>query len=82
MMVQVGSKPVILVRQRDGFKAFSASCTHLGCLVKWDTGKKKFLCPCHAAEFDPNGNVLSGPPPAPLPEVTVKQVGNKVFLTA
>jgi cytochrome b6-f complex iron-sulfur subunit len=80
--VQVGSKVVIVVRGRTGFKAFSAICTHLGCLVNWDTGRHEFLCPCHAAVFDENGRVVSGPPPAPLPEYDVKEVEGKVFVSA
>jgi cytochrome b6-f complex iron-sulfur subunit len=79
--IQLGSQVVIVVRHRDGFKAFSAVCTHLGCLVKWDPAKKGFLCPCHAAVFDENGAVLSGPPPAPLPEYVVKEIGDKVFVS-
>lgn len=80
-MLQVAGKPVIVVRGRSGFSAFSASCTHLGCLVKWDGGRKEFLCPCHAATFDENGGVVSGPPPAPLPPYKVKEVGDKVFVS-
>lgn len=81
-MLQVGSKAVIVVRHRSGFKAFSAACTHLGCLVKWSAAQKLFLCPCHAATFDENGRVVSGPPPAPLPEFKVKEVAGKVFVSA
>ena len=40
IILQVGSLPVIVLRTRSGFKAFSASCTHLGCLVKWDESKR------------------------------------------
>lgn len=80
--IQVGSLAVIVVRKRTGFEAYSASCTHLGCLVKWDAGKKQFLCPCHAATFDENGKVVSGPPPAPLPQLKVKEVGEKVFVVS
>lgn len=80
--IQVGSQAVIVLRKRSGFEAYSASCTHLGCLVKWDAGKKEFLCPCHAAVFDENGKVVSGPPPAPLPQWQVKEVGEKVFVVS
>ncbi len=81
-MLQVAGKAVIVVRSRTGFRAFAASCTHLGCLVTWDTAKSVFLCPCHAAVFDENGDVVSGPPPAPLPELKVKEIGEKIYVTA
>ena len=80
--LQVGGMAVIVVRQRSGFKAFSASCTHLGCLVTWERGDDEFKCPCHAAVFDKEGKVVSGPPPEPLAEYAVKEVGEKVFVLA
>jgi cytochrome b6-f complex iron-sulfur subunit len=79
--IQVGSQVVIVVRQKSGYRAFSAVCTHLGCLVKWDADRKGFLCPCHAAVFDESGRVVSGPPPAPLVAYTVKEVGEKVYVS-
>lgn len=80
--IQVGGKAVIIVRERDQFKAFSAICTHLGCLVRWNESGKNFLCPCHAAVFDKNGKVVSGPPPAALPVYNVKEVGEKIYVSA
>jgi len=80
-MVQLGAEAVILVRQREGFAAFSAVCTHLGCLVKWNTEKGQFICPCHAAAFGPDGEVLGGPPPSPLPRLKVQEAGDKVYVS-
>jgi len=80
-LLQVGGKAVIVIRKRTGFAAYSAVCTHLGCLVKWDGGHQKFLCPCHAAVFDEHGAVVSGPPPAPLPPYQIKEIGEKVFVS-
>jgi len=56
-----------------GFLAMSSKCTHLGCAVPWDEDKKKFICPCHASQFDISGNVLSSPAPRALDlfEVTI-----------
>jgi len=56
-----------LVRHDDGgFLALSVKCTHLGCSVPWDKEQKKFICPCHASQFDITGNVLSSPAPRAL----------------
>jgi menaquinol-cytochrome c reductase iron-sulfur subunit len=44
----------------------SSRCTHLSCRVNWKEDLKKFVCPCHDANFDADGKVLDGPPPAPL----------------
>ena len=80
-MVQLGAEAVIVVRRRDGLAAFSAVCTHLGCLVKWNGDKGQFICPCHAAAFGSDGEVLGGPPPSPLPRMKVQEVGDKVYVS-
>lgn len=80
--LQVAGKAVIVIRAASGFTAFSASCTHLGCLVTWDADNKKLLCPCHAAVFGADGGVVSGPPPSPLPAYKVKEIGERVYVSA
>ena len=39
----------------------SATCTHLGCLVSFNTAERSWDCPCHGSRFDVDGNVLHGP---------------------
>ena len=54
--------PLIVINRRgSGFIALSRVCTHLGCLVGYDSFNSKLVCPCHAGEFDLEGNVLTGP---------------------
>jgi cytochrome b6-f complex iron-sulfur subunit len=51
-----------LARQQDGgFIALSLRCTHLGCAISWEEGKKRFICPCHSSAFDISGEVLNPP---------------------
>ena len=50
----------------DEVLVFSNVCTHLSCRVKWEAEKEAYTCPCHAAKFDIEGNVIDGPPPRPL----------------
>lgn len=47
-------------------QAMSATCTHLGCQVRWESEQKIFRCPCHGGVYDAAGNVVFGPPPRPL----------------
>ena len=52
--------------------ALSATCTHLGCQVRWEAEATRFRCPCHGGVFDANGQVLEGPPPRPLDRVETR----------
>jgi cytochrome b6-f complex iron-sulfur subunit len=73
--------PTVVIDYKGQLRAFSAVCTHLGCLVQWKKDERIFLCPCHAGKFDANGNVISGPPPKPLPQYGVKVVENEIKLS-
>jgi Rieske Fe-S protein len=53
-------------------RALSATCTHLGCQVRWDAKEEHFLCPCHGGVYDAAGKVLAGPPPRPLDSVDAR----------
>jgi len=79
-VVKFGNTSAIVIHTREGFVAFSAVCTHLGCIVKWDEEKGQIFCPCHAGFFDIKGNVVSGPPPKPLPPIPVAVVNGKIVL--
>jgi cytochrome b6-f complex iron-sulfur subunit len=81
-VVPVNDKPVIVVNTEQGAKAFSAICTHLACIVEWDANRQIILCPCHDGRFSPfNGGVISGPPPAPLPELPLTVEGDAIYVS-
>ena len=73
--------PIIVInRPQKGYIALSRVCTHLGCLVEFQKGADILLCPCHAGKFDLEGNVISGPPPQPLPRLALKVEGNSLVI--
>ena len=77
-----GSKPGILIKTASGdIKAFSASCTHLDCIVQYDPNQKAITCACHNGKYDLTGKNISGPPPRPLEEFTVNVKGDDITVT-
>jgi nucleotide-binding universal stress UspA family protein/nitrite reductase/ring-hydroxylating ferredoxin subunit len=66
-IVTTGDHKVAVYRDRDGIvHALSATCTHMGCTVKWNPTDKSFDCPCHGSRFSSTGQVLNGPASRPL----------------
>jgi Rieske Fe-S protein len=77
-----GNKPGILVRTASGeLKAFSATCTHLDCIVQYRPDMKMIWCACHNGQYNLSGHNVGGPPPRPLEEYTVNTRGDDVVVT-
>jgi rieske iron-sulfur protein len=62
-----------------GFVAYSAICTHLGCTVSWVANQETPVvsyaeCFCHNSIFNPaqGATVRAGPAPVPLAQIGVK----------
>jgi len=66
-VIRLHGNQVAIYRDVDGkLLARSPVCTHLGCIVGWNSAEKSWDCPCHGGRFHPDGQVLSGPPVQPL----------------
>lgn len=75
-------EPVVVVHTNAGqYEAFSARCTHLGCVVQYIESTPRFECHCHGSVFDSQGRNVSGPAPRPLAPFKVKVEGKSLFLT-
>jgi cytochrome b6-f complex iron-sulfur subunit len=63
-----GSFPLVVVRVDDATAtAPSATCTHQGCTLEFESSGKQLHCPCHNANFALSGIALSGPTMIPMP---------------
>ena len=66
-LIRRGLRKVAVYRDERGkLHERSAVCTHLGCIVDWNTAERSWDCPCHGSRFDPLGKVINGPAIAPL----------------
>ncbi|MEJ3657887.1 Rieske (2Fe-2S) protein [Actinomycetes bacterium KLBMP 9759] len=62
------------------FKAFSATCTHQGCVVE-SVADGAITCPCHGSVFAAaDGSVTDGPAPTPLPAKQITVSGTAITL--
>ena len=65
------AQAVITQPKKGQFKAFSAICTHMGCLV--DSITTTINCPCHGSKYSiADGSVVNPPAPKPLPPKTIR----------
>lgn len=70
VQMAVGAHQVLIYRENEqSVHAYSAVCTHEGCIVGVgaNTPDKPFVCPCHASNYDKlSGEPIAGPAPSPL----------------
>jgi Rieske Fe-S protein len=75
------TEKVVVTQPNSGdFKAFSAVCTHMGCIVS-TISNGTIDCPCHGSQYSiTTGAVVGGPAPSPLPSQAIKVTGSNIFL--
>ena len=75
------AEKVVVTQPTSGdFKAFSAVCTHMGCIVS-QISNGTIDCPCHGSRYSiKDGSVVAGPAPSPLPAEAIKVSGTSIVL--
>ena len=66
-IIRDGTKKIAVYRDETG-KVFkrSAVCTHMGCIVRFNSSEKTWDCPCHGSRFGVDGHVINTPAILPL----------------
>jgi len=74
----------IMIRTaEEEYVAYRQKCTHLSCAVYYSAKNDRLECPCHQGFFSvKDGSVLQGPPPRPLPQITLEREGTKLHAIA
>jgi Rieske Fe-S protein len=80
-MIYPASKTVVTQPTAGTFKAFDATCKHMGCLVGSISGGL-IICPCHGSEYHiADGSVAKGPTTAPLDKKTATVNGDVITVS-
>ncbi|MCP3421412.1 Rieske (2Fe-2S) protein [Nocardioides pinisoli] len=76
--VNADAKVVVTQPTEGDFKAFSAVCTHQGCLVE-SSSEGDIPCPCHGSRFSlEDGSPVNGPATAALAAVEITVDGDSI----
>jgi len=78
----VAASKIVVTQPTEGeFRAFSAVCTHQGCVVE-SSADGEIPCPCHGSRFSlDDGSPLSGPATSPLSSVEIAVDGDSITLS-
>ena len=69
-VIRDGTSKIAVYRDEEGeLHKRSAVCTHMGCIVRFNSLEKTWDCPCHGSRFSTDGDVINTPAMSPLGKV-------------
>lgn len=74
----ISGDTVITQENAGEYKAFSSTCTHLGCKVN-EVSAGLIKCPCHNSSFRLDGSVAGGPAPRALDGKAITVDGDRIL---
>lgn len=66
IIAEKGKKTAVYKDKNGKVHEISPECTHMGCLVNFNSAETSWDCPCHGSRFTVDGEVIHGPALAPL----------------
>jgi len=69
-IIRDGMSKIAVYRDDEGkLHKRSATCTHMGCIVRFNSSEKTWDCPCHGSRFGTDGHPINTPAMSPLAAV-------------
>jgi len=68
----------IIARNETPIKVLDSHCTHMGCIVNFDSKTNEFICPCHGSRYNINGINIKVPTKKPLYTESFKLLNDKI----
>lgn len=60
--------------EKGGVHAVNPACTHVNCIVGWNTAEQTWDCPCHGSRFSMDGEVLTAPARKDLEKIDLEKL--------
>ncbi|MBA2561856.1 MAG: Rieske 2Fe-2S domain-containing protein, partial [Chitinophagaceae bacterium] len=54
--------------------AVNPACTHINCVVGWNTAERTWDCPCHGSRFSMDGEMLTAPARKDLEKIELRDL--------
>jgi glycine/D-amino acid oxidase-like deaminating enzyme/nitrite reductase/ring-hydroxylating ferredoxin subunit len=69
-LVKRGIRAIAAYRDEDGvLHRLASSCSHMGCVVRFNSFERCWDCPCHGSQFAPDGEAINAPATSALKKV-------------
>lgn len=73
---KIENSRVWLRQGQNSVEGILATCTHLGCEVRFEENSRQWVCPCHGSRFSENGEPVQGPAAKALALLPVRENGD------